>query len=201
MCEYDIAQHAVNEKRDIIVVGTAMGGLSAVCKLVGGLPSNFEATLLVAFDSCSQPADSVLQILRHYSRADVNYAHDGMLIRPGRVILTPQGQCMRLSKPGVIQIEPRSGNQVDLLFETAARVYGSRVIGVVLTGGSHDGTTGLSAIEAAGGVGVVQDPDEALDGAMPLSAIYGDDPDYCVGLAEMPALLVQLAAGKTPATE
>lgn len=191
----------MNEERDIIVVGTAMGGLSAICKLLGGLPLDFKATVLVAFDSCLQPADSVLQILRHYSRADVEYARDGMLVPQRRVILTPQGQCMRLGKPGVLQIEPRGGHQVNVLFETAALVYGRRVIGIVLTGGSHDGTTGLSAIEAAAGVGVVQNPDEALDGAMPLNALSGDHPDYCIGLAGMPALLVQLAAGKTPATE
>lgn len=190
----------MNDERDIIVVGTAMGGLSALCKLIGGLPSEFKATVLVAFDSCAQPAESVLQILRHYCRVDVNYAHDGSLLRHRRVILTPPGQCMRLCKPGVIELEARSGHQVDLLFKTAAEVYGRRVIGVVLTGGSHDGTAGLSAIEAAGGVGVVQDPDEALDGAMPLSAIRGDDPDYCIGLANMPALLVQLAAGSSPKT-
>ncbi|RZL95143.1 MAG: hypothetical protein EOP76_05480 [Variovorax sp.] len=98
-------RNTVNEERDIIVVGTAMGGLSAICKLLGGLPLDFKATVLVAFDSCSQPADSVLQILRHYSRADVEYARDGMLVPQRRVILTPQGQCMRLGKPGVLQIE------------------------------------------------------------------------------------------------
>lgn len=191
----------MSEERDIIVIGAAIGGLSALCKLTAGLPLEFKVTVLVAFDSCSQPVESILQILRHYSHSDVNYAHDGALVRRGRMILTPPGHFMRLNKPGLIDLEKGVGRQVDLLFESAARVYGRRVIGVILTGGSHDGTLGLAAIEAAGGVGVVQDPRDALDGTMPLSAIRGDDPDYCVALAQMPALLMQLAAGKSPATD
>jgi two-component system chemotaxis response regulator CheB len=80
----------------------------------------------------------------------------------------------------------------DPLFRTAARYYGSRVIGVVLTGSLYDGTAGLMAIRASGGLGVVQDPGDAQVAAMPRSAAQLAGPDYVVSLAELPALLIKL---------
>jgi two-component system chemotaxis response regulator CheB len=79
------------------------------------------------------------------------------------------------------------------LFESAAEVYGDRVIGVVLTGGDSDGTAGLRAIHAAGGVAVIQDPGEATDPSMPDSALRDDHPDFCVRLEDMGRLLTSLS--------
>jgi two-component system chemotaxis response regulator CheB len=194
---------AQGEPRDILVIGAALGGLTALCRIVGGLPRRFEAAVLVALDTASQPAPTVLQILGNYSPIPVEYAHDRCVVRQGRMVLSPPGVDMRISQPGITILEARgvlsdAGPSVDRLFKSAAAVYGKRVIGVVLTGGSHDGTNGLTAIEAAGGVGVVQTPSDAVDADMPLSAIRGDHPDFCVTIDQMARLLVQLVAGNHP---
>jgi two-component system chemotaxis response regulator CheB len=62
-----------------------------------------------------------------------------------------------------------------------------------LTGGDGDGTAGLNAIHAAGGIGIVQDPQDAEDRAMPESALSGDAPDYCVRIEDMGILLNTLS--------
>src|SRR6202035_1731256 len=67
----------------------------------------------------------------------------------------------------------------DPLFRSAASIYGSRVIGIILTGGGSDGTQGLIAIEQAGGLAIVQDPGDARDPSMPMSALLHDNPDLC----------------------
>jgi two-component system chemotaxis response regulator CheB len=191
------------EPRDIIVIGAALGGLTALCKVVKGLPRGFEAAILVALDIASQPASSVLQILGNYSQLPVGYATHGAGVQRGHIALAPLGHHMRIAQPGVIVLETCAAisddrASVDGLFETAAAVYGKRVIGVVLTGGSRDGTHGSTAIEAAGGVCVVQDPDEAVDASMPLGVLRGDHPDYCIRLEAMAGTLAGLVAGEKP---
>ena len=83
----------------------------------------------------------------------------------------------------------------DPLFGSVAGVYGPRVIGVNLTDGDGDGTDGSKAITNAGGLTIVQDPEEAVAPSMPLSALTGDHPSYLVRLAAMPALLESLVRG------
>ena len=70
----------------------------------------------------------------------------------------------------------------------------------MLTGGNSDGTNGLRAIKAAGGLCVVQEPEEAANPSMLLSALYGDHPDHVVSLDELAGLLTRLvrAGGRTP---
>lgn len=194
------------DARDVVVIGAALGGLSALCKLLGGLPRQLDASILVALDLSSQPASSVLQILDAYAWMPVGYAVHGAPLLRGCIVLAPRDQHMRIAQPGEIVLEAHGplsegGPSVDGLFETAAIVYGKRVIGVILTGGSHAGTRGAIAIEAAGGVCVVQDPDEAVDAQMPLSVLRRDHPDYCIGLARMAPLLIRLVAGELPPAE
>jgi two-component system chemotaxis response regulator CheB len=81
---------------------------------------------------------------------------------------------------------------VDVLFRSAARIYGNRVIGVVLTGALDDGSSGVFAIKSRGGITIVQDPKEAMVPDMPLSAMKAVPVDYCVPLAEIAPLLMKL---------
>jgi len=82
----------------------------------------------------------------------------------------------------------------DPLFRSAASIYGSRVIGIILTGGGSDGTQGLIAIEQAGGLAIVQDPGDARDPSMPMSALLHDNPDLCLPLREIPAVIIRLSS-------
>lgn len=199
-------QNVAHDARDVIVIGTALGGLSAMCKLLGALPRELNASILIALNIGEQPASSVLQILDTYARMPVGYAVHGAPLLRGCIVLAPRDQHMRIAQPGKIVLEAHgqlseSGASVDRLFETAAAVYGKRVICVILTGGSHAGTRGAIAIEAAGGICVVQDPDEAVDAQMPLNVLRRDHPDYCIGLEGMAPLLMRLVAGELPPAE
>jgi two-component system, chemotaxis family, protein-glutamate methylesterase/glutaminase len=86
----------------------------------------------------------------------------------------------------------------DALFRSAARAYGQRVIGVVLSGVLDDGTAGLAAIKNMGGTAVVQDPTDALFSGMSQSAIEHVQIDYCVSADALPGLLVRLATEPVP---
>lgn len=191
-------------RRDVVVIGAGSGGLTAVCHLLGDLPKDFDAAILLALDAGSQPSASVLQILRGYSQLPVIYATDGVMVRRGRVVVAPTRQTMAIVPPDIVSLEYErafagAGPSVNRLFESAAATYSARVIGVVLSGASHDGTAGLKRIEAAGGIGVVQDPGEALESGMPASALRMDHPGYCCALEQMTPLLLKLVAGALPA--
>jgi two-component system chemotaxis response regulator CheB len=81
---------------------------------------------------------------------------------------------------------------IDVLFESAADAYGERLVGIVLTGASEDGAAGLVRIKAAGGLAIVQDPNEALSPVAPRAAIARTAVDYVLGAAAIGPLLVRL---------
>jgi two-component system chemotaxis response regulator CheB len=78
---------------------------------------------------------------------------------------------------------------IDVLFESAADVYGQRLLGIVLTGANHDGAAGLAAVHAASGITVVQHPDTAQASLMPMAAIKRSPVDYVLTLDQIADLL------------
>jgi two-component system, chemotaxis family, protein-glutamate methylesterase/glutaminase len=105
-----------------------------------------------------------------------------LLIAPGRLKLSYGAR------------ENRFRPAIDPLFRSAARAYGERIIGVLLSGGLDDGVAGLLAIRSAGGVAIVQDPADALLSVLPRNAIAISGADYVVPVSEMPALLDRLVS-------
>jgi two-component system chemotaxis response regulator CheB len=182
---------------DIIVVGASMGGVEALKRLVSTLPPDLPAAVFIV---CHFPTDgtSVLpQILSRHGALPAAHARDGEPITPGRVYVAPPNHHMLL-QPGSVRLthgprENRHRPAIDPLFRSAARAYGPRVVGVVLTGALYDGTAGLLAIRSAGGVAVVQDPEEALSPAMPQSAQQIAGADHVLPLDRMGTVLGALA--------
>jgi two-component system chemotaxis response regulator CheB len=183
--------------RDIIVIGTSAGGIEALRQLVRGLPSGLPASLFVV---CHLPDGSRSILPELLSRAGAllaTHPADGDKFLPGHIYVAPPDQHILLGPEGRIRLSrsARENNHrpaVDPLFRSAARYYGPRVIGVVLTGALHDGTAGLLAIRASGGIAVVQDPGDALVAAMPRNAAQIAGADHVVRLAKLPSLLVEL---------
>ena len=81
---------------------------------------------------------------------------------------------------------------IDVLFESAADAWGERLAGVLLTGANEDGAAGLEAIKQAGGISIVQDPEEAEVPTMPLAALQRFAPDYILPLRDIHRLLREL---------
>ncbi len=183
--------------RDIIVVGTSAGGVETLVRLVRGLPAGFPASVFVV---CHVPptARSVLPaILSRAGPLPATHAADGEAFVPGHIYVAPPDYHMLLAPDGRVRLtrgarENHHRPAADPLFRSAARNYGPRVIGVVLTGGQSDGAAGLLAVRTAGGVGVVQDPRDAVVAVMPQTATEIAGADHVVPLAEMPRLLIEL---------
>ena len=191
------------QERALIVIGASLGGVAALRRIVAGLPADLPAAVLIVLHTGPSSPMAMADILGELTSMSVAYAEQGSVIESGRIYVAPPGWHMVVTADGVVGLHhgaPVNDSRpaVDVLFQSAAQVYGWRVVGVVLTGRDGDGTAGLRAIKLAGGITVVQRPRDAVAPDMPMSAIYGDSPDHVVSLAEMPALLARLVgSGRT----
>jgi two-component system, chemotaxis family, protein-glutamate methylesterase/glutaminase len=195
---------------DIIVVGASAGGVEALAKLVSGLPADLPAALFIVHHFPPHSISVLPQILGRSGPLPAAHARSGEPIETGRIYVAPPNHHLLLV-PGKIHLArgPRENGHrpaVDPLFRTAARTYGPRVVGVILTGTLDDGTAGLLAIKQRGGKAVVQDPDEALYDGMPRSAVENVDVDVVISLSEIAGVLARLAeepvvGGRSPMSD
>jgi two-component system chemotaxis response regulator CheB len=181
----------------IIVIGASAGGVEALCQLVKSLPADLPAPIFVVLHVSPDTPSLLPGILERAGHLPARHARDGEQIRPGTIYIAPPDHHLLL-KPGRIVVTrgPRENNvrpAVDSLFRTAARSYRARVVGVVLSGGLDDGTLGLMDVKRAGGVTLVQDPNEAMFSSMPRSAIENVVVDRVLPVEEIAALLDRLA--------
>ena len=184
--------------RDIVVVGTSAGGVEALRALVGGLPADFPGSVFVVMHTSPDSPGVLAHILDRAGPLLAANATNRERILPGHIYVAPPDTHLVL-EPGRMRLtrgpkENRFRPAIDPLFRSAAQTYGPRVVGVILTGGLDDGTSGLWAVKRLGGVAVVQDPDEAFMPSMPLSALGQVEVDYTLPLAEIPTLLARLAS-------
>jgi two-component system, chemotaxis family, protein-glutamate methylesterase/glutaminase len=182
---------------DIIVIGASAGGLPPLLRIIGDLPAGLPAAVFVVVHI---PADATSVLPTIVSRAGIlpaHHAEDGEPIRPGRIYIAPSGRHLVLGRDHLhVTHGPRENGHrpaVDPLFRSAARFYGERVIGVVLSGNLDDGTAGLRFIHALGGTVVVQDPEEAMYPGMPQSAISHVPGARVLPVEAIGPLLVRLA--------
>jgi two-component system chemotaxis response regulator CheB len=180
----------------IVVIGASAGGLEAMRKLVTKLDPKSPAAYFLAMHV--GPNESMLaSILNTGASLPVERARDGAAIASGRMFVAPPDHHLLLDR-GVMRLSrgPRenwSRPAIDPLFRSAAQAFGSRVIGVVLTGRLNDGTAGLYEIRQQDGTAIVQDPGEAEYPEMPASALRHVEVDYWLPLEAIPELLSGLA--------
>lgn len=183
-------------RRDVIVIGASSGGVEALTKLVGGLPSNLPAAIFVVQHTSPEGPSLLGKILDRSGPLSARMAQDGDRIVPGTILVAPPDHHLVLTPERVVldrgPAENRSRPAIDVLFRSAAMSFGARVIGVVLSGNLSDGSIGLRAIKSCGGKSVVQDPGEATFPDMPRNAILKDSPDHVVSISSIAPLLAAL---------
>lgn len=193
------------ESRNIIVIGASAGGFEALKKLVAGLPSDLQASLFIVWHLPSDVRGVLPQVLSKLETIPAEHAVDKEPIVPNRIYVAPPNFHLLVER-GRVRVtkgpkENRFRPAVDPLFRSAAYAYGSRVIGVILTGALDDGTSGLWTIKHLGGKAVVQDPNDAEIPSMPENAMREVEVDYVVPVSEMAGLLVHLTQEPLVASE
>jgi two-component system chemotaxis response regulator CheB len=185
------------ETRNIIVLGASAGGFEALKKLVAGLPNDLQASLFIVWHMSPDIRGVLPQVLNRSQTLHAAHAYDGEPILPNRIYVAPPDRHL-LVEQGRVRVtrgpkENRFRPAVDPLFRSAAYAYGSRVMGVILSGALDDGTAGLWTIKHRGGIAIVQNPLDAEVPSMPENALREVEIDYSVSVAEIPDLLVRLS--------
>ena len=190
------------DNRDVIVIGGSAGGTSAVTRLVGGLPADLPAAVLITIHRGLDSPGLLAEILAAAGPLPAATAEEGQPLERGRIYVAPSDRHLLVGRDHVhVRRGPRENRArpaIDPLFRSAAVNCSSRVIGVVLSGMLNDGSSGLQAIKRCGGLAVVQDPRDAAVPDMPRNALMYANVDEVLPLAGIAPLLTKLATSSRP---
>lgn len=187
----------MSEAPKAVVMGCSAGGMRAMRTILADLHAQFPWPLVAVCHTGSEDVGTLCDLLAMVSALPVEEAREREHPRRGVVHVAPSGyhllfeRCGRLS----LSVDDRvafARPAIDVLFETAAEACSGGLIGVVLTGANADGAAGLRTLRKRGGIGIVQDPDDAEVAAMPEAALATAGADYCVPLREIAPLLNRL---------
>jgi two-component system chemotaxis response regulator CheB len=194
---------ALSARVDAVVIGTSAGGVEALSQLLPALSATTRVAVLIVLHLPRDRPSLLAPIFAARCALRVLEATDKEPIEPGTVYFAPPDYHLLVEKPASPLNRPQialstdeevhfSRPSVDVLFESAAEAYGSRLLGIILTGANGDGATGLAAVHAAGGVTVAQDPQTAHAPAMVAAALVLGTPDFVLPLADIAELLAAL---------
>lgn len=184
---------------DCAVIGASAGGLFALKKLFSLLPQSFTLPIIVVQHiSKDETAPSFLTILQSESKLIIKEAEEKESIQPSTIYFAPVGYHCLVEKDRTFSLSMEIPNcfsipGIDPLFETAAETYQDKLIGVILTGASSDGSLGLRRVKELGGKTIVQCPAEAESSLMPKSALSMIEPDSVISLNEIAKTLIELS--------
>jgi two-component system chemotaxis response regulator CheB len=192
--------NAARLPRDVVVIGASAGGVEALIHLLAKLPADVPARLAVVLHRSPYFETRLPQVLGRRAVIPVLEPATIVPFEPSHVYVAPRDLHL-LVNDGLLRLERgpkehRTRPAIDPLFATAARAYGPRVVGVLLTGRGADGVSGLITIKAAGGISLVQDPGEAPHPTLPATALVKDDVDAALPLNVIAEAIVALAAGE-----
>lgn len=182
---------------DVVALASSAGGIAALSEILGSLPAEFPATIVVVQHLDPRHRSLMADILRRRTALNVVQAAEGDHIRAGTVYIAPPDRHLLVNANGTLSLSHSElvhfvRPSADLLFESVAASYRTRAIAVVLTGTGSDGSMGIGAIKKMGGTVVAQDQASAEFSGMPGAAIRSGNADFVLPLDEIASALVTL---------
>ena len=179
---------------DAIVVGASAGGFAALAEILPRLPADLPQSVVVVQHLYPGSGGYLIEFLRRRCTLPVKEAEEKEEVQAGTIYVAPSGYHLLIERERTFSLSVDAKvhfarPSIDVLFESAAAAYGSKLIGVVLTGANGDGASGLAEIKAQGGLAIVQDPATAEVAFMPQAALEGTTVDYVLDLPAIGRLL------------
>ncbi len=182
---------------DALVIGASAGGVEALQAITRSLRADLRAAVMVVLHLPPDRPSGLAELLAPDCALPVTEALDKQPAPRGSVVIAPPDYHLLVEPDGSLALsidEPvrYSRPAIDPLFESAAVAYGPRLLALLLTGGSDDGSAGVTAVRRAGGTVWVQDPATARAPTMPATALAQAGADHVLSV---PQMCRRLAAG------
>jgi len=182
-----------------VAIAASAGGISALETLLGELPAAFAVPVLVVQHLDPRRDTLIAEVLARSTALTVKLAEDGEEPRSGVVHIAPPGCHLTVVAGGALALSDAAPvhfvrPSADVLFESAASAYGARLLACVLTGTGRDGADGVSAVCRYGGTVIVQDPETAQFGGMPMAAVGACPEARVLPLEQIAAVIRALVA-------
>ena len=191
---------------DVVVMASSTGGPTALQGVLPKLPANFPVPILLVQHMPAVFTKNLAMSLDKKCALEVQEAHDGAIARPGQVWIAPGGYHMELRREGTeLRIVTHEGPLeqsvrpcADILFRSAAKLFGAHTLGVVLTGMGYDGRNGADALQKAGGHVFAQDEESSTVWGMPGGVVEANLADKILTLADVaPAIVSRATTGRS----
>ncbi len=177
-----------------VVIGASAGGIEALCSILSELDPACHVPILIVLHLPQSRDTRLVELLQTRTKIPICEIDDKQPLEGGNIYLAPPDyhvlvedeQSLALSNDSPVNYSRPS---IDVLFESAADVFGHRLIGVILTGANRDGADGLARIVKLGGIGIVQTPDRANCRTMPDAAIAAAEAAIVMDLGDIPTYL------------
>ena len=195
----------------MIVIGGSSGGLAPLKVILRDLPEGLDAAVLVLRHSWPSIPSQLATLLRPLSALPIEEVVEGTVARAAHVYVAPSGTNVTLAgRDGAAPLfelapcssEPGRGRpSIDVALASAAHLFGTDCIGVILSGYLDDGTEGAIEVGACDGVIIAQAPSDAEQASMPLNVVVRDSPNYILPDVQIAGTLSALVRGFVPGDE
>jgi len=198
-----VAHAPITGRCNLVAIGSSTGGPNALTTVLAQLPSGFDKPIVIAQHMPAVFTRYLAQRLDNGSKIRVREAVHGDVLEPGLALVAPGDFHMSLRRTAggaavVLDQSPPVNfcrPAVDVLFKSAAEVYGGDVLAVVLTGMGHDGRDGCAALKQRGGTVIVQDQASSVVWGMPGAVFQSGLADATVTLDDVGMTIMQRASG------
>ena len=180
-----------------VVIGVSSGGMQALSAILPYLKRSFPMSVVVVQHISPHSDNYMTRYLDNICDVTVKEVDEKEKTMPGVVYTAPPNYHVLVEEDYTLSlsVEDRinfARPSVDVLFESAAEVFGETLVGVILTGANNDGSRGLKRIKEKGGLTIVENPETAEVDSMPLAAIAEAEVDHILDLAEIGPFLANL---------
>lgn len=183
---------------NLVVIGASAGGLQGLLEILAELPADLGAPIVAVLHTPPGRESNLANVLSRGGKLPASFVSRDQILRDGHVYVAPPDFHVLVTEIGAtLNHGPKENGfrpAIDTLFRTAAKVHGRRVMGVILSGALDDGVYGLKLIKDAGGVVVVQDPDDAVIQSLPATALQYVAADHVLDPKRIAQLIAEMTA-------